>query len=79
MKLFGISGKLKKTITLIRQVYDKSNQNYGAPKITREFRKFGIRIAERTCNATAGIQRSYSHTGYPYDNACIEGKGCKLT
>ncbi len=119
------------------RIYDKSNQNYGAPKITRELRKSGIRIAERTvgtymkemgikaqwikpwttttrdsdfssqlhnilneqfnpespvtvwctditynkgsqyvsktyCNATAGIQRSYSHTGYPYDNACIE-------
>ena len=33
---------------LIRQIYDKSNQNYGAPKITRELRKSGIRIAERT-------------------------------
>lgn len=91
---------------LIQRIYDKSNQNYGASKITRELRKSGIRIAERTvgtymkemgikahrcnslpliihsdrgsqyvskayCNATAGIQRSYSHTGYPYDNACI--------
>ena len=33
---------------MIRQIYDKSNQNYGAPKITRELRKSGIRITERT-------------------------------
>lgn len=33
---------------LIRQIYERSNQNYGAPKITRELRKSGICIAERT-------------------------------
>lgn len=32
----------------IRQIYDKSKQNYGAPKITRELRKSGEIIAERT-------------------------------
>ena len=32
----------------IQKVYDKSNQNYGAPKITAELRKSGERISERT-------------------------------
>lgn len=43
------SRQRKETVKkMIRQIYDKSNQNYGAPKITRELRKSGIRIAERT-------------------------------
>lgn len=29
-------------------------------------------VSQAYCNATSGMQRSYSHTGYPYDNACIE-------
>lgn len=33
---------------MILQIYDRSKQNYGAPKITRELRKSGIRITERT-------------------------------
>lgn len=32
----------------IQKVYDKSKQNYGAPKITRELRKSGEVISERT-------------------------------
>ena len=32
----------------IRKIYDKSKQNYGAPKITRELRKSGETISERT-------------------------------
>lgn len=32
----------------IQQIYDRSNQNYGAPKITRELRRSGVRISERT-------------------------------
>ncbi len=117
----------------IRKVYDKSKQNYGAPKITVELRKSGECIAERTVgkymremgikaqwvkpwiattkdsdfskslhnilneqfnpdrpnavwctdityqyvskayrDATERFQLSYSHKGYPYDNACIE-------
>lgn len=32
----------------IREIYDKSKQNYGAPKITVELRKSGEVIAERT-------------------------------
>lgn len=36
---------IKKTIRLI---YDASKQNYGAPKITKELRKSGETIAERT-------------------------------
>ncbi len=32
----------------IRKIYDKSKQNYGAPKITVELRKTGERISERT-------------------------------
>ena len=32
----------------IQTIYDKSNQNYGAPKITKELQKSGVRIAERT-------------------------------
>lgn len=32
----------------IRTIYDKSRQNYGAPKITKELRKSGEIIAERT-------------------------------
>ncbi len=32
----------------IQKVYDKSKQNYGAPKITAELRKSGERISERT-------------------------------
>lgn len=117
----------------IRKIYDNSKQNYGAPKITRELRKSGETIAQRTVGkymremglkaqwvrpwtlsdtmevssvietinkakavrntdlpliihsdrgsqyvsnawreATQKMQRSYSHSGYPYDNACIE-------
>ena len=32
----------------IRLIYDASKQNYGAPKITKELRKSGETIAERT-------------------------------
>ena len=32
----------------IKKIYDKSKQNYGAPKITVELRKSGKRISERT-------------------------------
>ena len=32
----------------IRKIYDKSRQNYGAPKITVELRKSGEMISERT-------------------------------
>lgn len=32
----------------IQEIYDSSHQNYGAPKITRELRKNGERISERT-------------------------------
>ena len=32
----------------IQKIYDKSKQNYGAPKITQELRKTGEIIAERT-------------------------------
>jgi len=32
----------------IREIYDKSKQNYGAPKITAELRKSGEKISERT-------------------------------
>lgn len=32
----------------IRKIYDNSKQNYGAPKITRELRKSGQIIAQRT-------------------------------
>ena len=32
----------------IQKIYDKSKQNYGAPKITKELRKSGEIIAERT-------------------------------
>ena len=32
----------------IKQIYDESKQNYGAPKITKELRKSGETIAERT-------------------------------
>ena len=32
----------------IRKIYDKSKQNYGAPKITQELRKSGETISERT-------------------------------
>ena len=139
----------------IQHIYDDSNQNYGAPKITKELRKSGECISQRTVGkymremgikaqwikpwttdgfvylncimdlysrkiiawtladtlevstvistidkakssrdtdmpliihtdrgcqyvsevwrqATEGMTRSYSHTGYPYDNACIE-------
>ena len=31
-----------------RDIYDESKQNYGAPKITRELRKSGEIISERT-------------------------------
>ena len=29
-------------------------------------------VSNAWCEATEKMQRSYSHTGYPYDNACIE-------
>ena len=32
----------------IRLIYDASKQNYGAPKITKELRKSGETVAERT-------------------------------
>ena len=32
----------------IQHIYDDSNQNYGAPKITKELRKFGECISQRT-------------------------------
>ena len=32
----------------IRLIYDASKQNYGAPKITKELRKSGETITERT-------------------------------
>ena len=32
----------------IQTIYNDSKQNYGAPKITRELRKSGETIAERT-------------------------------
>lgn len=32
----------------IRKIYDHSKRNYGAPKITKELRKSGETIAERT-------------------------------
>lgn len=31
-----------------QKIYDNSHQNYGAPKITRELRKTGENISERT-------------------------------
>ncbi|MFL0198896.1 IS3 family transposase, partial [Clostridium sp. WILCCON 0269] len=32
----------------IKKIYDKSHQNYGAPKVTKEIQKTGERISERT-------------------------------
>ncbi|WP_249298476.1 IS3 family transposase, partial [Jutongia huaianensis] len=32
----------------IKKIYDNSHQNYGAPKITRELRKTGENVSERT-------------------------------
>jgi len=32
----------------IKEIHDESHQNYGAPKITKELRKEGIKISERT-------------------------------
>ena len=32
----------------IQKIYDNSKQNYGAPKITKELRKSGETIAQRT-------------------------------
>lgn len=32
----------------IKKIYDDSHQNYGAPKITKELRKTGENISERT-------------------------------
>lgn len=29
-------------------------------------------VSQAWCEATKNMQRSYSHKGYPYDNACIE-------
>ena len=41
--------KRRKTIkTKIQDIYDESKQNYGAPKITRQLRKSGEIISERT-------------------------------
>jgi transposase InsO family protein len=34
--------------TKIQKIYDQSKQNYGAPKITKELRKNGEIISERT-------------------------------
>lgn len=34
--------------TKIQDIYDESKQNYGAPKITKELRKSGEIISERT-------------------------------
>ena len=43
--LCQVKETIKKKIWLI---YDASKQNYGAPKITKELRKSGETIAERT-------------------------------
>ena len=41
--------KRKKTVKIkIKDIYDESKQNYGAPKITNELRKSGEIISERT-------------------------------
>ncbi|WP_234122521.1 IS3 family transposase [Clostridium hydrogenum] len=32
----------------IKEIYDKSHQNYGAPKIAKEIQKTGEKISERT-------------------------------
>lgn len=32
----------------IKEIYDKSHENYGAPKITKEIQKAGEKISERT-------------------------------
>lgn len=48
-KKLPVSKQHKETVKKqIQRIYDKSNQNYGASKITRELRKSSIRIAERT-------------------------------
>ena len=39
---------MHRIMKLIRQIYDGSYQNYGAPKITQELRKKGECISERT-------------------------------
>lgn len=46
-----VSHSLQRKETLkkqIQKIYDNSNQNYGAPKITKELHKTGELIAERT-------------------------------
>lgn len=46
----AFSSKLRKAAVKeeIQRIYDDSKQNYGAPKITKELRKSGEIISERT-------------------------------
>lgn len=53
----------KSVIAKIRDIYDDSRQNYGAPKITAELRKTGEVISERTVGAymrQMGIRAQWS-------------------
>ena len=45
----SVTQKRKETVKVkIKDIYDKSKQNYGAPKITKELQKEGETISERT-------------------------------
>ena len=45
-----------------QKIYDRSYQNYGAPKITKEIQKYGKKISERTVGKymrEVGIKAQY--------------------
>nr|WP_254909228.1 hypothetical protein [Clostridium tyrobutyricum] len=38
------------------EIYDKSHQNYGAPKIAKKIQKSGEKISERTVGCKCQVQ-----------------------
>lgn len=50
---------------------EKAHRRESLPRIIHSDRGSQY-VSQAYCDATSGIQRSYSHIGYPYDNACIE-------
>jgi len=51
----------------IKEIHDESHQNYGAPKITKELRKEGIKISERTAGRCMKEMRIKAQYVKPYN------------
>ena len=63
----------------IQHIYDDSNQNYGAPKITKELRKSGECISQRTVGKymrEMGIKAQWINLGLQPPAILISAKSC---